>query len=231
MNIVWPIIGGLVALSIPVLIIGGAVYLLSKLGGVSSIKFSYRAAMRIYFHTVLLISIGLFTIGGVSTLLKVGFGELVGPQFSYGNVYQDHRHDQREKQQDNYPAYLDGEPRTLPEKIDDEITSNLINGISMGIIGLFLLIIHYFGAKWIETNSERSDLLRKCYLLTGLAIFTLVTLISLTASIPETLRYALIETDRGEGSPGETLAIAIAALPVWIVYLVLTIKKTRSNEN
>ncbi|HIN93726.1 MAG TPA: hypothetical protein EYM99_13035 [Alphaproteobacteria bacterium] len=230
MDIIFPIIGGLFALAIPVLIIGGIIYLLSKLGGVTPIKFSFRAAMRIYFYVVLLISVGLFAIGGLSTLLKVGFGEIVGPEFSYGDVYEEHRYDQEERQRENYPAHLDGEPRTLPERIDLAIRGNLINGLSMAMIGLSLLVVHYFGRRWIETEEESSDMMRRIYLFAGLIIFTLVTLISLTAGIPETLRYALLENELGEESPGETLSIAIVALPIWLFYLIETIRKERANR-
>jgi hypothetical protein len=230
MDIIWPIIGGLFALMIPVLIIGGIIYLLSKLGGVTSITFSFRAALRVYFYVVLLISIGLFSIGGLSTLLKVGFGEIVGPEFSYGEVYQEHHYEQEERQREDYPAHLDGDPRTLPERIDLAIRGNIINGSSMAMIGLSLLIVHYFGRKWMETKQESSDMMRRVYLFVGLIIFTLVTLISLTAGIPETLRYALLGNELGEESPGETLSIAIVALPIWIFYLIETIRKERANR-
>tara|TARA_B100000470_G_C19783680_1_gene388887 strand:- start:683 stop:1378 length:696 start_codon:yes stop_codon:yes gene_type:complete len=230
MDIIFPIIGGLFALMIPVLIIGGIIYLVSKLGGVTSIKFSFRAAMRVYFYVVLLISVGLFSIGGLSTLLKVGFGEIVGPEFSYGEVYQEHRYEQEERQREDYPAHLDGDPQTLPERIDLAIRGNIINGSSMAMIGLSLLVVHYFGRRWVETEEESSDLMRRVYLFVGLIIFTLVTLISLTAGIPETLKYALLENELGEESPGETLAIAIVALPIWLFYLIETIRKERANR-
>ena len=72
--------------------------------------------------------------------------------------------------------------------------------------------------------------MRRVYLFVGLIIFTLVTLISLTAGIPETLKYALLENELGEESPGETLAIAIVALPIWLFYLIETIRKERANR-
>ena len=98
------------------------------------------------------------------------------------------------------------------------------------MIGLALLVVHYFGRRWVETEEESSDMMRRVYLFVGLIIFTLVTLISLTAGIPETLKYALLENELGEESPGETLAIAIVALPIWLFYLIETIRKERANR-
>ena len=82
MDIIFPILG----LAIPILIIVGIVYFILKIKADLPISFSYRGALRVYFYVVILISVGLGGLGGVSTLLKVGFGETVGREFSYGNV-------------------------------------------------------------------------------------------------------------------------------------------------
>lgn len=203
--------------------------------------------MRVYFYVVFLISVGLFAIGGLSTFLKVGFGKIVAPEFSYGDVYniwQQEKWEQEEREgvDDSYQEYaeeegfldttiLDGGPRTVPERIDLAMRMDLINGLSMGMIGLSLLLVHYFGRRWIETEEESSDPMRRFYLLSGLIIFTLVTLTSLTHGIPETLRYVLLEyNERGMESPGESPSVAIVALPIWIFYLIETIRKDRANR-
>ena len=86
----FEMIFGLLGLAIPLLIISGIVYFILKLRGTSSIRFSYQDALRVYFYAMLLVSVGLMTLGGMSALIKVGFGEIVGPEFSYGEVYEDH---------------------------------------------------------------------------------------------------------------------------------------------
>ena len=62
----------------------------------------------------------------------------------------------------------------------------------------------------------------------GLVIFAIVTMISLATGIPETLRYALLDIEAGEESPGELLSIAIIALPIWICYLAATLRNVRA---
>ena len=106
-----------------------------------------------------------------------------------------------------------------------------ISGLSLAIIGTFLLVVHFFGRTLVETKNERTDVLRRLYLIIGLAIFAIVTIISLASAVPETLRYALLEVRSGDESPGEALAISIVALPVWVTYLVLTLRNVRGISN
>jgi len=163
----------------------------------------------------------------LSTLINVGFGEIVDREFSYGDVYEEHREIQNRLKNDNY-IYENGDTeRSLPDKVELEMKSSLINGISLTMIGIFLLVVHFFGRIWVETKDERSDALRRLYLIIGLAIFAIVIVISLAAGVPETLRYALLEVSPGEASPGDTLALSIVALPIWVCYLVATLRNVR----
>ena len=229
MDIIFPILGILFGLGIPLLIVVGIFYFLLKIRVGISIRFSYRAALRIYFYAVILISIGIGGLGGVSTLVKVGFGEIVDREFSYGNVYEEHRYDQQHEKEEGYRLDTGDGTRSLPEKVELEMKGSLINGVSLAVIGLFLLVVHFLGRWWVETGDERSDLLRRLYLMAGLVIFAIVTIVSLAAGIPETLRYALLDINPGEESPGEPLSIAIVALPVWICYLVATLRNIRTS--
>ena len=65
----------------------------------------------------------------------------------------------------------------------------------------------------------------------GLVVFAVVTLTSLATAVPETLKYALLDLNVGEVSPGEPLSIAIVTLPVWLFYLVVTIRDLRTKSN
>ena len=142
MDIIFP----LLALAIPILIIVGIVYLILKIKEGVSIRFSYKAALRIYFYVVILISVGLAGLGGVSTLLKVGFGEVAGREFSYGNVYEEHRvealYGEPHVKNEDYSGNSEYETRSLPEEVELQMKGSLINGVSLGTIGLFLLLLH-----------------------------------------------------------------------------------------
>ena len=223
------ILFGLIGLAIPILIIAAIVYSILRIKSGISLSISYKAALRVYFYIVILVSVGLTGVGGVSTLINVGLGEMVGREFSYGEVYQDHRELQDLKNNGDSSSYVVGDNRSLSEKIDLEMKGNLINGISLAVIGSFLMLVHFLGRRWVETVDEHSDLLRRLYLIAGLAIFAVITIVSLIAGIPETLRYALLEVEPGQESPGEALSIAIVGLPIWVSYLVATLRNVRSQ--
>ena len=223
------ILFGLIGLAIPILIIGAIVYFILRIKSGISLSISYKAALRVYFYIVILVSIGLTGVGGVSTLINVGLGEMVGREFSYGEVYQDHRELQDLKNNGDSSSYVVGDSRSLSEKIELEMKGSLINGISLAVIGSFLMLVHFLGRRWVETVDEHSDLLRRLYLIAGLAIFAVITIVSLIAGIPETLRYALLEVEPGQESPGEALSIAIVGLPIWVSYLVATLRNVRSQ--
>ncbi|MQG28469.1 MAG: hypothetical protein FI723_08760 [SAR202 cluster bacterium] len=223
------ILFGLIGLAIPILIIGAIVYFILRIKSGISLSISYKDALRVYFYIVILVSVGLTGVGGVSTLINVGLGEMVGREFSYGEVYQDHRELQDLRNNGDSSSYVVGDNRPLSEKIDLEMKGNLINGISLAVIGSFLMLVHFLGRRWVETVDEHSDLLRRLYLIAGLAIFAVITIVSLIAGIPETLRYALLEVEPGQESPGEALSIAIVGLPIWVSYLVATLRNVRSQ--
>jgi len=223
------ILFGLIGLAIPILIIAAIVYSILRIKSGISLSISYKAALRVYFYIVILVSVGLTGVGGVSTLINVGLGEMVGREFSYGEVYQDHRELQDLKNNGDSSSYVVGDNRPLSEKIDLEMKGSLINGISLAVIGSFLMLVHFLGRRWVETVDEHSDLLRRLYLIAGLAIFAVITIVSLIAGIPETLRYALLEVEPGQESPGEALSIAIVGLPIWVSYLVATLRNIRSQ--
>ena len=223
------ILFGLIGLAIPILIIGAIVYFILRIRSGISLSISYKDALRVYFYIVILVSVGLTGVGGVSTLINVGLGEMVGREFSYGEVYQDHRELQDLKNNGDSSSYVVGDDRSLSEKIDLEMKGSLINGISLAVIGSFLMLVHFLGRRWVETVDEHSDLLRRFYLIAGLAIFAVITIVSLIAGIPETLRYALLEVEPGQESPGEALSIAIVGLPIWVSYLVATLRNVRSQ--
>ena len=307
------LIGILFSLAIPILIIVGIVYLILKIKSGITIAVSFRFMLRAYFYIAILVSIGLAGLGGLSTLINVALGEVVDREFSYGNVYEDHRAMQeRSMNTDNGDEYdedvavdgygnvyvtssdggmgkvvkltpegkedesfapdvsfansedvaVDGygyvyvldrgkvvkltpegkedesfapdfsfansdTERSLPEKVELEMKGSLISGISLTLIGAFLLVVHFFGRILVETKDERTDVLRRLYLIIGLGIFAIVTVISLASAVPETLRYALLDVRPGDESPGEALAISIVALPVWVCYLVATLRNVR----
>ena len=108
----------------------------------------------------------------------------------------------------------------------------MIFGVSLLLIGIILGLVHLVARRSIETETERVDILRRVYLFAGLLVFAVASIISLTVAIPETLSYMFIGARPGDEylSPGEPLSIAIISLPVWILYLYLTLRNIKSSK-
>lgn len=242
------IFGALLAIAIPVLIVSGVVYLILRLKSTTPFKISFRTVLRVYFYIVLLVSIGLTGPAGLSTLLNVGFGELIDRKFSYGEIYSDHYFDlelrdsstrsiEFESQNDtgsikiteNSSSENVYESLSLSEKVKLQRNSDLINGISLVIIGAFIFLVHHVLRSRFEIDIERSDMLRKCYLLCGLFIFAVVSITQLAEAIPETLRYLLLDINERTESPGVPLSVAIVSIPIWIYFLLMTLNIVRGS--
>jgi vacuolar-type H+-ATPase subunit I/STV1 len=121
---------------------------------------------------------------------------------------------------------------SLEERLVYKVKESLIFGVSLLLIGTILGLVHLVARRSIETHAERVDILRRVYLFAGLLVFAVASIISLTVAIPETLSYMFIGARPGDEylSPGEPLSIAIISLPVWILYLYLTLRNIKSSK-
>lgn len=227
------ILFGLLFIAVPIALIVGVVFLILKFKSGTNLKFSFRSALRIYFHIAILVSVGFLVFGGVSALLNVGFGEVFGKEFSYGHVYEEHYWDvERLNNEAEDGRSLPGPAGdSLDEKIDRAMKTTLINGVSLTIIGAILLLVHLFGRRWVQAEDPKADWIRRWYLFGGLVVFSIFAIGSLIAAVPETLRYVVLGSHDGEDSPGEALALGITSLPVWITYLIITVKSLRSSTD
>ncbi len=231
MDNIFGVLFGIIAIGIPLFIIGGAVFLLMRLRSSNAISISYRIVLRVYFYIVITVGIVIISLGGIASLINAGFGEIIDPQFSYGDVYRDHQYD-LERIENN--EQINGSTETLQslnEKLDIEKKSNIINGISVTLIGLLILGVHLYGRRWVESKEDSSDSLRKLYFIAGLAIFAVASITSLASAIPEALRYVLLDVSEGEESPGMALSVSLVSLPIWAYFLVSTIRTMRVNED
>jgi len=244
MDIIFPIIGGLIALAIPILVVIGIVYFIMRLRNNSPMRFfSYRSALRAYFYVVILISVIIGALSGGSTLLKVGLGEAFGTEFSYGEVYEEDKWRARDRSDRELELHKSDAPPMTEEEINKQyppleerlvykVKESVIFGASLLLIGIILGLVHLVARRSIETETERVDILRRVYLFAGLLVFAVASIISLTVAIPETLSYMFIGARPGDEylSPGEPLSIAIISLPVWILYLYLTLRNIKSSK-
>jgi hypothetical protein len=121
---------------------------------------------------------------------------------------------------------IDKADRDLEQRVDRAREGTVINGASLAIIGAIIWAAHALGRRRLETEEERDDILNRAYLIAALLMFGIAAIVSLVTGIPETLRYFFLDSlDRHE-SPGGPLSVAVVALPIWIYYLVSTLRAT-----
>jgi hypothetical protein len=291
---------GVLGLGILALVIAGIVYLVFRSRGGQTVRVPFRSVVRVYVYAVILAGIGLAVLGGVSNLIKVGFGEAFGTEFSYREAYDQYNYDRPypakpalppEGKGDDTSALIKPAPgsdkpaerdltkeeimgfyrdglidtakttglllsmgysqeeadllvkqetlridqetlrieqadRDLEQRVNRAREGTVINGVSLMIIGAIIWLVHALGRRRLETEEERDDVLNRAYLIAALLMFGIAAIVSLVTGIPETLRYFILDSlDRHE-SPGGPLAVAVVAIPIWVYYLILTLRAT-----
>lgn len=208
---------------IPVAVIGIIValivYTVKKRQGVSSeVSFTPRFILKIYLYFMILASIITF-VGGLSFLLNGFFANQFGPEFSYRPEYVT-------------PAVevIDANGNPKPVEATYEIPAHagerdIIRGLTMVMFGLLIGVIHVLVTRAVETKEERMNSpLYRLYVVIGLSVFTIGSLVSIPVGIYRALSYQFIEQPSTLDPyqrlvPGESIASAIAYLPFWILFI------------
>jgi hypothetical protein len=112
------------------------------------------------------------------------------------------------------------------EPLADDVTL----GIALLVTGLAFCISHIFGRRAFEKKEKQpATALRRVYLFFMLTIYSITGLISLPMAAYETARH-FINGSLSWENPAAALATAIVVLPLWIYYLVLVIRETRTSK-
>lgn len=207
---------------IPVFILGVIisliVYAVKKKQLVNTeVAFTPHFILKIYVYFMILASIVVF-VAGASFLLNGLFAKQVSESFSYRPEYV------------NVPVELDanGNPKAIEPAYAipaQSMERDLIRGLTMVGFGLVILIIHILVAHTVENEEERKrSPLYRIYIVIGLSIFTIGSLVSIPVGIYQTLSYFIItQPDNLDPYqrlvPGESLSSAIAYLPFWIYFI------------
>lgn len=209
---------------IPVAIVGILialiVYTVKRKQGVSSeVSFTPRFILRIYLYFMVLASIITF-VGGLSFLLNGFFANKFGSEFSYRPEYVTPAVEvvdvNGEVKQPVEPTY------EIPAYAAER---DLIRGITMVLFGVLIGLIHVFVIRAVETKEERlHSPLYRLYVVIGLTVFTIGSLISIPVGIYRALSYQFITQPETLEPyqrlvPGESIASAVAYLPFWIYFI------------
>ena len=238
------------------LVVGGGIFLVSRYRGGRNIQISMRFLLRLYMYVVIIVGLLLFT-QGVSHLLRAGMAGVGGKDFSYRPVFVSipgfeeirtpkpvelkERSDLTDEEREELAQIIaERERKNLELRreqrrkgLDRAFKEGLIQGVSFTIIGAIIWIVHAIGRRRLETHEERESPLNKIYLIVIVVTFGVITIVNLPQAVFESLRFYLLDpvdefTSRYQ--PGGKLALSIAALPVWIVYLMGAVRAVRRGS-
>ncbi len=235
-------------------LIGGVVYLIQRLRSGSGLVLPMRFLLRLYLYVVIIAGL-LLLAQGISGLLQVGLASALGNDFSYHPVgvsgtrkprttdpleFKDSAQLTAEERQKLSEINNKRQQDELEQRREERILGlerarkeGLIQGISFTLIGAVIWGAHLFARRRLETEEDRRSPMNRAYLIIMVVIFGLVTIINLPQAVFEGSRYYLLDplNEFSRNSPpGGKLALSIATLPIWIVYLVGAIKAARGPD-
>ena len=162
---------------------------------------------------------------GLSTLFKAGLSEAFGREFSYGSPPMGMGRPVPAEPggvvRPGIPTPEERDERQLRER-ENMYRDDLIEGITLSVVGGIIWLGHFFGRRFVrDTDDPAQHFLNRAYLTGMLAIFTIVSIISLPQSIYELLRYYIIPMDEFSyrQGPGGSLGVALVFVPLWIAGL------------
>ena len=258
MEAVWiALIAFAIAVGIAVLV-GAAISLFLRLrAGAGTIPISMRFLLRLYMYVVIIAGLLIFT-QGVSGLIRAGLASGIGKDFSYNPVYvamteadelvRTPKPLELKDPPDLTPAEREELSEIIAERerkmieirreqrrrgLDRALEEGLIEGVSFTFIGAIIWAMHVLGRRRLETPEERESPVTRIYLILIVVIFGIITIVNLPQAVFESLRYAVLEPFDEFGDryqPGGKLALSIVTLPIWIIYLMGTIRSVRQGS-
>ncbi len=205
------ILGGLVA---------AAVYAFSRARAGQQLTFGTFVAG----YAVLMIAVSAIVLaGGVAALLKAGFSEVGGRDFSYTTSELRYIPIATDVRGEPVPAAVPTEENYY-DPSEDDLREDLALGITLSIVGGVMLGLHLLVRRAVGTRvpeTDRRNLDRALVLILAL-IAGIGTLIAAGLGLADWLRRTVLETDlepfESPPHPGDELAWASVFLALWIVF-------------
>ena len=225
----------LLTVLIPVAILGvlvlAAVLFFQR--GAGGIDASPRSLLRVYLYLGSLVAILVFVWG--LSLTGTGILGAIAPEFTYGQSPVARPLPEPAPPEScppgkcpQTPEDAAGQQRTGWER---QTRENLLQGVTSTVAGALFWGVHWYGRRQIETQQERSGLLRRGYYLLGVVIFGVASIVLLPVAVYNALRYFLIPLGQFDYRPGvgESLAAALVVVPIWLTYLRIVLNDVRRS--
>jgi len=201
--------------------IAGGVYMMQSARRGEKQEFPARTLFRTYLALLSIVSL-LLMVGGVGHLVNAGMSAGLSRDFSYYPLYSSDEFLPRPVRfpvAPEAPTLAEELTAAEQEALQKEQEEREEKGLSFTFFGGILWGAHVWGRRKIETDEERkTSLMSRVYLLVLVLIFGIITVSSLPSGAFESLRFYVLDQDFRQ-PPGEKLATAIVALPIWLLYL------------
>lgn len=215
------------------LIVGGAIFLIVKLlkNKEKKVNLQINTLLHIYLYVICFITLGV-TVIGTNMLIRAGTSYKFGIPFSY-ETYEYHK--PLENMDYLEPECYEGKKTEISEQtvcFDDTLPKKgIINGATLTISMLLIFTIHRIAIYYLE-KKEKIMWLKKAYTFASLIGYSALSIISIPIAMYLTLNYIYFRPEelfRIE-APGGAIALALASIPLWIVFLISTLKLREGKE-
>ena len=201
------------------------------------IDFKVNTLLHIYLYVICFITL-IITVIGANMLIKAVASYKFGIPFSY-EIYEYHEPSENLQLKEDMD-YIEPECY-IGKKIDisgqtvcfddTEQKKGLVNGATLTISMLFLFTIHRIALYYLE-KKEEILWLKKIYIFISLIGYSTLSVISIPIAIYLILNYVYFRPEELFliEAPGGAVALALASIPLWIVFLICTFRLREKNK-
>ncbi len=217
-------------------VIGGVVYFILRLRAGERVTVSLRFLLSAYLYLASIVGL-MVLVHGAALLLNAGLSIPLGRDFSYSAQPIFRPMGTLETRESREGKLLTGQP-TIEEQraqrarmLERSYREGILNGAINAFFGGLVWGVHLFARRRLEAGTEtQQDILRKPYLIVLLLIFGIGSVITLPSGTFEAIRYYVIEPVEEfefRNPPGPKLATSVIFTPVWVLYLLATLREVK----
>lgn len=220
------------------LFVGGIIYLIVYLAKNKDKKssFNMNTLLHIYFYIVSIASLAISVIGLV-VLINALASYKLGIPFSYQvrEINSPTPIEMDVKEAYDIPDCYEGTPVDIEgQKVcfdTEKQKSDIVNGISFFVSMMLIFIIHKIGLHYIE-KKEKFVWLKKIYNFVSLIGYSILGIISIPMATYLLVNYFYFRPEdiTKINPPSIPVAISLVTIPLWIIFLVKTLRTKETGE-
>jgi len=222
------------------LLTAGVIYLIVYLARnkKQKIDLGVNTLLHIYLYIISFVTLAIVAVGTVifiNAAASYKFGIPFSYQLEIPYAEEKYLEDQEPLDIPTEPTCYQGELMKIEgEEVCFDVTKQkkgLVNGATLTISMLILFAIHKITLLYLEKKNT-IQWLRKIYNFVSLIMYSVLSIVSIPFSIYLLINYIYFRPEdivRIE-TPGSMVSLAIVSIPLWIVFLISTLKLRKQKE-